>query len=169
MPGKWRLIVDLSSPGGANVNDGIDPDEFTLHYITLNQVIHVVSKLGVRALMAKFDVEAAYCNLPEHPSHHVLLGMKGHDQFYLDMVLPFGLRSAPFIFNSIADMVEWILFLPDFRPPPLPGQLHYCRSPSVPSVRTELSYCYGSLSTAWSAFASWQVCGPLYGACCPRY
>ena len=30
-PGKWRLIVDLSSPWGASVNDGISADEFTLH------------------------------------------------------------------------------------------------------------------------------------------
>ena len=32
-PGKWRLIIDLSSPGGSSVNDGIDPQEFTLQYI----------------------------------------------------------------------------------------------------------------------------------------
>ena len=37
-PGKWRLIVDLSSPGEACVNDGINPDEFTLHYIMVDQV-----------------------------------------------------------------------------------------------------------------------------------
>ena len=24
-PGKWRLIVDLSSPHGCSINDGIDP------------------------------------------------------------------------------------------------------------------------------------------------
>ena len=29
-PGKWRLIVDLSSPEGSSINDGIDPQEFTL-------------------------------------------------------------------------------------------------------------------------------------------
>ena len=27
-PGKWHLILDLSSPGKASVNDGIDLDEF---------------------------------------------------------------------------------------------------------------------------------------------
>lgn len=59
-PGRWRLIVDLSSQEVASVNDGIDPDEFTLHYIKLDQVIRVVSKLGVGALMAKYDVEAAF-------------------------------------------------------------------------------------------------------------
>lgn len=35
--------------------------------------------------------------------------MKWREQFYIDLALPFGLRSAPFIFNSVADMVEWIL------------------------------------------------------------
>ena len=120
-PGKWRLIVDLSSPGGASVNDGIDPHEFTLHYITVDQVIRQVSKLGPGALMAKFDVEAAYRIVPVHPSHRMLLGMKWRDQFYVDLVLPFGLRSAPFIFNSTADMVEWIL-VTSYQ---IPDLLHY--------------------------------------------
>ena len=60
--GKWRLIVDLSSPRGSSVNDGIDPEEFTCHYITVYQVIQLVSQFGPGALMAKFDVEAAYHN-----------------------------------------------------------------------------------------------------------
>ena len=45
--------------------------------------------------MAKFDVEAAYRNVPIHLSDHVLLGIKWHAEFYIDLVLPFGLRSAP--------------------------------------------------------------------------
>ena len=106
---SWTFPPRERGGGGGSVNDGIDPDEFTLHYITLDKGIRVVSKLGVGALMAKFDVEVAYRNVPVHPSHRVLLGMKWREQFYVVMVLPFGLRSAPFIFNSIADMVEWIL------------------------------------------------------------
>ena len=27
----------------------------------------------------------------------------------MDMVLPFGLRSAPYIFSSVAGLVEWVL------------------------------------------------------------
>jgi len=100
--GKWRLIVDLSSPTGSSVNDGIDPEEFTLHYITVDQL---VSQFGPGALMAKFDVEAAYRNVPVHPSDRYLLGMKWRNSYYVDLTLPFGLRSAPFIFNAIADMV----------------------------------------------------------------
>ena len=45
-PDKWHVILYLSFPGGrrggASVNDGIDPDEFTLHYISVDQVIRMV-------------------------------------------------------------------------------------------------------------------------------
>lgn len=108
-PGKWRLTVDLSSPGGLNVNDGIDPDEFSLQYITVDQIIRMISKYGSGALIAKFDVEAAYCNIAVHPSDRYLLGFKWRNHYYVDLALPFGLRSAPYVFNSVADLVEWIL------------------------------------------------------------
>ena len=75
-PEKWSLIVYLSSPGGASVNDGIDPDEFTFHYISVDQVIRMVLLFGKRALMAKFDVEAAYRNIAVHPADRYLLSMK---------------------------------------------------------------------------------------------
>ncbi len=34
-PGKWRLIVDLSSPKGGSVNDGIEPSLCSLHYTSV--------------------------------------------------------------------------------------------------------------------------------------
>lgn len=108
-PGKWRLIVDLSSPSGSSVNDGIDPEQFSLQYVRVDEIISMVIQYGIGAQMAKFDVEAAYRNIPVHPADRYLLGMKWRDQYFVDLVLPFGLRSAPFIFNSVADMVEWIL------------------------------------------------------------
>lgn len=108
-PGKWRLIVDLSSPHDHSVNDGIDADNYSMHYVRVDEIIRMVAKHGMGALMAKFDVEAAYRNVPIHPKDRYLLGLKWRGQFYVDLALPFGLRSAPFIFNGVADMVEWIL------------------------------------------------------------
>jgi len=108
-PGKWRLIVDLSSPAGSSVNDGIDVDSFSLQYIRVDDIVKMVSKFGFGALIAKFDVLAAYRNVAIHPSDRALLGMRWRGKFYVDLALPFGLRSAPFIFDSIAAMVEWIL------------------------------------------------------------
>ena len=72
-------------------------------------VIRMVSRLGRGALMAKFDVEVAYRNTPVHPADRFLLGMKWRDCYHVDLTLPFGLRSARYIFNAVADMVEWIL------------------------------------------------------------
>jgi hypothetical protein len=108
-PGKWRLILDLSSPAGHSVNDGIPKDPFSLKYVTVDDAIQALMDLGPGALMAKFDVKAAYRNIPIHPEDRHLLGMKWRDGYYVDLVLPFGLRSAPFIFNSVADAVDWIL------------------------------------------------------------
>lgn len=107
-PGKWRLILDLSSPIGSSVNDGIDADSFSLHYVKLQNIIGMIAKFGPGALIAKFDIETAYRNIPIHPDDRHLLGMKWRGCYYVDLALPFGLRSAPFIFDSVASLVEWI-------------------------------------------------------------
>ena len=120
-PGKWRLIIDLSSPRGSSANDGINVEEFSMHYIKVDQIIRMVSQYGPGALMAKFDVEAAYRNIAVHPDDRFLLGMKWLGKYFVDLALPFGLRSAPYIFNSVAEMVEWILLNRHH----LPDLLHY--------------------------------------------
>lgn len=108
-PGKWRLILDLSSPDRHSVNGGIPKAPFSLQYISVDDAIKILMVLGPGALMAKFDVESAYRNVAIRPDERHLFGMRWRDNFFIDLALPFGLRSAPFIFNSIADMVEWIL------------------------------------------------------------
>ena len=80
-----------------------------MHYIKVNQIIRVVAKYGPGAQMAKFDVKVAYRNIAVHPEDRFLLGMRWRGKYYVDLALPFGLRSAPYIFNSVANMVEWIL------------------------------------------------------------
>ena len=45
-PGKLRLIIDLSSPSGYSVNDGISPDLCSLSYINVDDISRVVTSLG---------------------------------------------------------------------------------------------------------------------------
>ena len=59
--------------------------------------------------MAKTDIESAFRLFPVHPDDWELLGMFWNGFYYFDKVLPFGLRSAPFIFNQLSDAIEWIL------------------------------------------------------------
>ena len=96
-PGKWRLILDLSSPEDHSVNAGIPREPFSIRYISVDVAIKVLMELGPGTLMAKFDVLAAYRNIPIHPDDRHLLGMFWRDNFYVDLTLPFGLRSALFI------------------------------------------------------------------------
>lgn len=58
--GKWRLITDLSFPDGHSVNDGIDRNLCSLTYSTVDDVAHLVAKLGQGSLLAKVDIESAY-------------------------------------------------------------------------------------------------------------
>lgn len=108
-PGKWRLILDLSHPEGASVNDGIAPQLSTLSYVSVDDVAEAVVGLGRGALLAKVDVQSAYGVVPVHPEDRRLLGMRWQGRDFVDATLPFGLRSAPKIFTALADAVEWVL------------------------------------------------------------
>ena len=77
--------------------------------------------------------------------------MKWCNRYYVDLTLPFGLHSAPFIFNAIADMVEWILV----HPYQISALLHYLDDfimagpPDSPKCVHKYRPC--SLQTAWPA------------------
>ena len=108
--------MHLSHPPGSSVNNGIDNAHFLLRYSTVNNAIDSIMRLGRGALMAKIDVKSAFRLCPVHPSDHHLLGMRWNGQFYYDQVLPYGFRSAPFIFNCLADALEWIAIDRGVRP-----------------------------------------------------
>ena len=106
---KWRLIMHLSYPDNSSINSGICRDDFSLLYSSVDDAIKNILHLGQGCYLAKFDIQSAFCLVPVHPDDWDLLGMHWEGQFYIDTVLPFGLRSAPFIFNKLATALEWIL------------------------------------------------------------
>ena len=59
--------------------------------------------------MAKVDIESVYRLVPVHPHDRALQALQWQGQLYVDPMLPFGLRSAPKIFNAIADAFHWHL------------------------------------------------------------
>ena len=104
----WRLIVDLSSPHGRSVNDGICSELCSLSYITVDMIGDRISELGWGTLMAKLDIKSAFRIIPVHPVDRCLLGMQWQQRIYVDRVLPFGLRSAPRLFSAVADGLQFI-------------------------------------------------------------
>ena len=107
-PDKLRLIHHLSAPEGLSVNDGITKEDFSLQYVKVDDAIARIMQLGRGTLLAKFDIRRAFRLCPVCPEDWHLLGMCWEGKYYYDKVFPFGLRSAPFIFNEVAEAFQWI-------------------------------------------------------------
>ena len=106
---KWRLIVDLSFSKDRSVNDGVPKSLCSLSYITVDDAIEEICRSGPGCLLAKIDIKNAFHLLPVHPAHRHLLGMEWQDAIYIDNCLPFGLRSAPRLFNILAELLSGIV------------------------------------------------------------
>ena len=107
--GTHRIILDLSSPRNNSVNMGIDHDEFSVKYTPFDEAVDLIRNLGLNCEMGKMDVKHAFRLCPVRPQDWPLLGMCWNNYFYIDTRLPFGSRSSPFIFNTFADALTWIL------------------------------------------------------------
>jgi len=59
-PGSWRLIVDLSSPEGASVNDGIDSSVCSLSYITVDDAARAIERAGMGARLINVDIKKVH-------------------------------------------------------------------------------------------------------------
>jgi len=119
--GRLRLIHHLSSPAGNSVNDHISREDFSLQYVRIDDAIDHIMHYGTSAFLFKLDIKSAFRIIPVHPDDWHLLGIKWRDNYYYDMVLPFGLRSSPAIFDSVASCIEWIMHQ-EFS---IPSLLHY--------------------------------------------
>ena len=108
---EWSIIIYLSSPKHCptSVNAHISPESYSLQYLKVDHAIAILQDLGPGCFMSKLDIKSAFRNVPVHPSDWELLGMKWEGFYFFDMVLPFGLRSAPFLFDEFSSAVEWII------------------------------------------------------------
>ena len=68
-PGKWRLILELPSAPAQSVSDGITAELYSLHYIRADDALRALVEFGPDALIAKFNIVAAYRNIPIHPGN----------------------------------------------------------------------------------------------------
>ena len=113
----------------------------SLSYVSVESAVQAVLRLGRGALLAKVDIRSAYRNIPVHPDDRWLLGLYWDGATYIYTVLPFGLRSAPKIFNSVVDALEWVVraygvtevchYLDDFLVAGAPGSSQCTRALST--------------------------------------
>ena len=61
-PNRWRLILELSSPHGQSVNDGIKKEICSLRYPSIDDAVEKIVQSGPGLLLEKVDTEHAYQN-----------------------------------------------------------------------------------------------------------
>ena len=88
-PGRWRLLLDLSSPEGQSVYDGIPGHPFIVQYVSVDAFIGGIVSLGRGALMAKFGMASAYRSVAVQPGGRPLLCVKWHGQCFCGFGAPF--------------------------------------------------------------------------------
>ena len=100
-PWRWRFIVQLFSPRLANVNEGIATNLCSLPYARVDEAAQCLWQLDPGALIAKFEIESAYRQIPVHPDDRHLLSV-----VQLDRALPCCHRWAPKILSAVADALS---------------------------------------------------------------
>ena len=96
-------------PRGRSVNDFIPDSESSVHFNHFDEAVKIVASLGQGALLAKLDVKSAFRICLVCPEDWHLLGFSFKDMFFVDLCLPFGLRSSVNRFSQLADASLWIL------------------------------------------------------------
>lgn len=113
---KLRVIHDLSWPPKWSVNSFIPKDLCSVSYASVHDAVTLIKKSGKNSLCSKIDLEDAYKNILVRKEDWHLLGSSwlnddGYIEYYLDHVLPFGLRSSAKLFNLFADGLEFAMYL----------------------------------------------------------
>ena len=96
---KLGVILDLSFPQQGSVNAGIpsnqlDAADFKLSLPTPHILADRIRQLGKGCHLYKIDLSRAYRQLRSCPLDWPLLGIAWGQSFYIDRVIPFGLRHS---------------------------------------------------------------------------
>ena len=106
-PSEFCLTHHLTYPPGSSVHDFIPEDCSSVHYVSINDAISVIKRMGA-GLMAKTDAKSAFRIIPIHPNDFALLGMKWQDSYYFDGCLPMGCSSSCAIFEAFSTALDWL-------------------------------------------------------------
>ena len=149
-PPKYRTIEHLSFPEGSSVNDGIDPDEFRITYQGADYLESLMRQIGPSTVFWKADIADAFRTIPVRRQDWSMQGIYWQGLFFLDMFLPFGLHSAPFIFTSLMDLFLWIC-IDKYN---LPNLRHFV---------DDFIYAAHSNNMAWRSFQMFKLTATHFG------
>ena len=106
---KMRRIEHISWPPGESVNDGIRKEDFPVSFTSVEALTEAILERTPGTYVSSYDITDAYRHLMIHPRDCPLFCFHVKDRFYLQLRIGFGCRSAPGTFDTVSDLVAWIL------------------------------------------------------------
>jgi ribonuclease HI len=107
--GGFRRIHHLSHPRTHSVNFFILEAFSSLQYASFQDILDMVIQAGKGCILIKKDIQDAFRNIAISPAAYWLLGFRWDGEYYSETCLPFGLSTAPFLFNLFSEAFHWIL------------------------------------------------------------
>ena len=107
------VILDLSYPKGASLNDQVDRNlfdasAFTLRLPSVDDIVKEINKHADNVTLSKIDLARAFCNLRVDPADAMKLGIKWQDDVYIDAAVAFGWVHGSAAFQCVSDVVTFI-------------------------------------------------------------
>src|SRR5467141_5004769 len=96
---KHCVFNHYSWPRDASVNDETPDFEGTIKYDSFLSATAALHSAGKGSLLAKLNLKDAYRHIPIRSTDWNLLGFQWEGKYYYPLVLMFGGKSAPYIFN----------------------------------------------------------------------
>ena len=108
-----RVILDLSFPPGAAINEGMIKDNYlgfpaVIKFPKTDELALRIFNLGRGCWMFKVDLSRYFRQLPLDPGDYPLIGYVIDGQLYFDKVLPMGMRTAPYIAQRVSNALAHI-------------------------------------------------------------
>lgn len=107
--GGFRRIHDLFCPRGNSVNDYNPGTYGSSEYVAVNDAIEAILLVGRGAILIKQDLAEAFRHIPIALADRWLLRFLWNGIIYEERFIPFGLRTAPFMFDLFAKALNWML------------------------------------------------------------
>ena len=127
----------------------------------VEDVLQFVTTLGHGTCLIKVDLRSAIQNCACSSTRSSAVGRPLGGQVYVDLALPFGLRSAPKLFTAVADALGWALLLAG-----APPHIHYLDDylfflpPGSPSTPMALQHITGVLDRLGVPVSTQKIEGP---------
>jgi hypothetical protein len=103
---KVRPIMNLSSPENCSFNDAVNP--YAIRKLTMTSPYEIgcaIVKAGKGSLIAKYDIVDAFKLIPAGTDEWKFFGFQWLGKYFADITTPFGSKTAPASFDSLAETI----------------------------------------------------------------